>query len=453
MSVLDIMNYVKSTPGNTNPAVIRSLVEGEQRSAIHEEVDSLKEKGVIGEVEWVPYADLFKEHFGLDEEDQFLSIEVSSLVKPFEEGEVLKVKTAYGATEGEVFTADIVGMKALVVSNFVSKDNYLEITNSKYSPGDWLLAAISYGELIGAPFSLYMIMGSIYSEGEKIEIFKRRAKAIDPMYIEDKILIKSANKEIEKIEITESFDDGIYDGIYGGISNSTLVPGQKYLINNEEKTQELVCKSLPFYNEGADSLFEYMTISVAGNLKLLSNLGLLPDIYEDTKEDFAYIGGLPWVDSGEVFNLFVATEPKILTVTEIGYGNQFNYSAFEGKIGIDKEDGSSQRIDLKYLPEGIGYSQIEPKVSWRYTGSVGDYTYVAWNNMMYYIKIADNFDLVNNMTGIKTRNIFDMESNVDISILDFRTENNDLGESCRAYRTEGYDDHPIIYLVENQFTI
>jgi hypothetical protein len=31
MSISDVMKYVRETPGNTNPAVIKSMVEAEQR--------------------------------------------------------------------------------------------------------------------------------------------------------------------------------------------------------------------------------------------------------------------------------------------------------------------------------------------------------------------------------------------------------------------------------------
>jgi hypothetical protein len=60
MSVLDVMNYVRSTPRNTNPAVIASMVENEQRTAIHEEVASLQEIGAIGDIEWVPFGSFTK---------------------------------------------------------------------------------------------------------------------------------------------------------------------------------------------------------------------------------------------------------------------------------------------------------------------------------------------------------------------------------------------------------
>ena len=45
MSVNDIMNYVNKTPGNTNPAVIKSMVESEKNKAVYESVEDLKKSG------------------------------------------------------------------------------------------------------------------------------------------------------------------------------------------------------------------------------------------------------------------------------------------------------------------------------------------------------------------------------------------------------------------------
>ena len=71
MSVLDVMNYVRSTPRNTNPAVIASMVENEQRSAVHEEVTSLQEAGAIGAKESRLLLDLIVFPEFIDESGQF----------------------------------------------------------------------------------------------------------------------------------------------------------------------------------------------------------------------------------------------------------------------------------------------------------------------------------------------------------------------------------------------
>lgn len=55
MSVFDIMDYVRTTPGNTNPAVVRSMVEGEIRAAKKEassEILKLKQDGGVGYTEY-----------------------------------------------------------------------------------------------------------------------------------------------------------------------------------------------------------------------------------------------------------------------------------------------------------------------------------------------------------------------------------------------------------------
>ena len=58
MSINEIMNYVRKTPGNTNPAVIKSMVESENSKYIEEAADKtihkLKESGQIGHVDVVP---------------------------------------------------------------------------------------------------------------------------------------------------------------------------------------------------------------------------------------------------------------------------------------------------------------------------------------------------------------------------------------------------------------
>lgn len=56
MSVFDIMDYVNRTPHNTNPAVIRSMVENEiykTEKESNEELKILKEKGGVGWEEWI----------------------------------------------------------------------------------------------------------------------------------------------------------------------------------------------------------------------------------------------------------------------------------------------------------------------------------------------------------------------------------------------------------------
>ena len=55
MSVFDIMDYVRTTPGNTNPAVVRSMVESEIRTAKKEadsEILELKQNGGVGYTEY-----------------------------------------------------------------------------------------------------------------------------------------------------------------------------------------------------------------------------------------------------------------------------------------------------------------------------------------------------------------------------------------------------------------
>jgi hypothetical protein len=38
MSIEQISKYIKSTPGNTNPNVVKSMVAAENRKAVYEEV-------------------------------------------------------------------------------------------------------------------------------------------------------------------------------------------------------------------------------------------------------------------------------------------------------------------------------------------------------------------------------------------------------------------------------
>jgi hypothetical protein len=51
MSVNDIMNYVNKTPGNTNPSVIKSMVENEKSKAVYASVEELKKSGGVGHTE------------------------------------------------------------------------------------------------------------------------------------------------------------------------------------------------------------------------------------------------------------------------------------------------------------------------------------------------------------------------------------------------------------------
>lgn len=51
MSVNDIMNYVSKTPGNTNPAVVRSMVEAEMEKSVYASVEELKKGGGVGYIE------------------------------------------------------------------------------------------------------------------------------------------------------------------------------------------------------------------------------------------------------------------------------------------------------------------------------------------------------------------------------------------------------------------
>ena len=48
MSVNDIINYVNKTPGNTNPAVVRSMVENEKEKSVYASVEELKKSGGVG---------------------------------------------------------------------------------------------------------------------------------------------------------------------------------------------------------------------------------------------------------------------------------------------------------------------------------------------------------------------------------------------------------------------
>lgn len=58
MSVSEIMNYVRKTPGNTNPAVIKSMVESENSKYVEEAanktIHELEESGQIGHADIVP---------------------------------------------------------------------------------------------------------------------------------------------------------------------------------------------------------------------------------------------------------------------------------------------------------------------------------------------------------------------------------------------------------------
>lgn len=48
MNTKNIVNYVRQTPGNTNPSVIKSMVQNEKEQAVYESIESLKNSGSIG---------------------------------------------------------------------------------------------------------------------------------------------------------------------------------------------------------------------------------------------------------------------------------------------------------------------------------------------------------------------------------------------------------------------
>ena len=51
MSIEKIVEYVKNTPGNTNPNVIKSMIEAENRAVLFSEIQTLKNDGVISDYE------------------------------------------------------------------------------------------------------------------------------------------------------------------------------------------------------------------------------------------------------------------------------------------------------------------------------------------------------------------------------------------------------------------
>ena len=51
--LMNIMNYINKTPGNTNPAVVRSMVEIEKKKSVYESVEELKKSGRLISIDGV----------------------------------------------------------------------------------------------------------------------------------------------------------------------------------------------------------------------------------------------------------------------------------------------------------------------------------------------------------------------------------------------------------------
>lgn len=564
MSVLDVMNYVRSTPRNTNPAVIASMVENEQRTAIHEEVVGLQEVGAIGGIEWAPFVSFTKQQLGIEDYEQFWGLFGYSASQLLTRGQFMRAKIGDIITEGQVLEMDVEGVPVLVASNNLEG---LEQSGESY-PGDWVLADIDGTSVYGTPFHLVYCMARTDSAVQQLEFFNSFQKGIHPQYISDNVLIKQNNKKV--MEVSCTLEDG---GLFLGPCEQFLQPGKRYLISDGQKTTEITCNIFPRMMEDSDEP-AFFTI-YCGNPALLE--GELPFEVLDTGEDFLYVSTMissPFVTTSMFFTL----EPKTLVIEEIGYSNDFNYENFKGKMGFDsvgeksfmafddhypdyichmknfvgflykhpaapfnpyeitkikwwalfsggeskpivhecvdkngvqyyavgceqdedlidsliyishspfilntydgektleagvyvtdldgwrmveafKIDAIANKIDSKYLPEGLGHSEFEPEKLFVYTGFLSDYQYEGFPDMRYYIKAELDAVSLLAIQAIKTKNLFGRIQILPITNFQWTNKKDKDEKNYRALVSIYNDDfsgYAAVILTEQQITI
>lgn len=507
MSVLDVMNYVRSTPRNTNPAVIASMVENEQRSAVHEEVASLQEIGAIGDIEWVPFGSFTKAQLGFEDEVQEFGMVGYSASPLLTEGQLIKVRLKNIETESQVFRFEKEGIPILAAGNNLSGNMRL---------GDWILADVDFASVFNIPVRL--IFCSIFDDAQQVEIFNGIQRGISPQYIAENILIKQTTKKIMEVPcVLES------NGVFVGMCEQQLQPGKRYLVSDGERTQEMVCGIFPI---AMGSETEEGLVFVYGGNPAIFGEDDFPFELPDTGEDFLYFSGM--IEMPDTISAFVTLEPKTLTIEEIGYSNELNEGYFKGKMGsevvgdisfmsfderdpnyvchiknnvgflykhpiapfnpyeitkikwwallsggeskpivhecVDKNgveyyavgcerdedlidsliyisyspftlntwDGERtleagvyvtdldgwrirevfrngtviNKIEPKYLPEGLGYSEFEPQKIFVYSGSYSNYQYVDLGNWMYYIKLSPSQWDLSIIRELETKDLF-----------------------------------------------
>lgn len=561
MSVLDVMNYVRSTPRNTNPAVIASMVENEQRTAIHEEVVGLQEVGAIGGIEWAPFVSFTKQQLGIEDYEQFWGLIGYSASQLLTRGQFMRAKIGDIITEGQVLEMDVGGMPALVALN-----NFEQIWGSY--PGDWGLADIDGTSVFGTPFHLVCCVARTDSAVQQLEFFNSFQKGIHPQYISDNVLIKQNNKKV--MEVSCTLEDG---GLFLGPCEQFLQPGKRYLISDGQKTTEITCNIFPRIMEDSDEP-AFFTI-YCGNPALFDQDGPFGDL--DTGEDFLYVNSM----NSSLFtttNMFFTLEPKTLVIEEVGYSSDFNYENFKGKMGFEsmgeksfmafsdhypdhicriknytgtlykhpaapfnpyeitkikwrallaggeskpivhecvdkngaqyyavgcernpdlidsliyisyspfilntsegektleagvyvadldgwrmveafKIDTIDNKIDPKYLPEGLGHSKFEPEKLFVYTGLPSDYQHESLQDMRYYIKANLDIASLFAIQALKIKNLFGEIQTLPISNFQWTEWSDKDGKNYSALvpiYNDDFSGHAAIILTSQQITI
>ena len=306
MSIKDITNYVRQTPGNTNPNVVRSMVEAQVGEYVDEAVNEALRKLGINEgtsfVEVVPKTALEQWTDGSD------GPTVAMIPEMFEVGGIYRVETDSGVFTGVCRRETVDGTEMHVIGNAA------------------FTGAVNSGESFGAATLIYGTETTAllydYNKGTSMTVSKQ-TETITPIKDDYLPMDTIAEATMKKLGIQEEKSKNVYfqeqtfvcdeDGYYElsfypevGRTYTVLVNGTEY------KTKAIIA-------------------TIEGEDICLGNIGRFGLGFEDTGEPWAILHY-----PGESFSLFVWIDGTEKEVT----------------LSVYEETETITPIDSKYLPNG-----------------------------------------------------------------------------------------------------
>lgn len=341
MSIEKIVQYIKNTPGNTNPNVIKSMVEAENRAVLFSEIQTLKNDGAISDHELrkifsfeVP--EDVKEEYPKEEE---YGSEYYTGRKNLITGQEYVVELDWGTYNCICTEAEYQGFQVRFISNI---PNLEEIFRVEEMPENGFVI----GEmLLGSGESAYGVGLISFSKITNATIYLKAIKPIKPQYLPGKLVEKTNKRTLVNTVLSELIAEKFnVEGTAGFQPGSyNLEPGKRYLIEMENFQTESICK-IGFTGE--------VMIAYIGNLAYLNSS------FDDSGESFLIIDGVNYggdfpIASG-IFDKNSGHYAKIKTA-EVEY--DFNYPKFEGQIGYLEKNN---KVIIDWDMQELGESYFNP---------------------------------------------------------------------------------------------
>lgn len=241
MSIEKIIQYVKNTPGNTNPNVIKSMIEAENRAVLFSEIQTLKNDGAISDYELREIISLevpeeVKEEYPKEEEfgAQYYTGRENLIT-----GQEYVVKLDWGTYNCICTETEYQGFQVRFISNIPNLEEIFgvgEMPENGFVIGEML---ISFGEM---PYGIGLIS---FSRITNATIYLKAINPINPRYLPAELAKEIDKKNLVDTVLSELMAEKFnIEGTAGyQLGSYNLEPGRRYLIEMENSQTEGVCKN------------------------------------------------------------------------------------------------------------------------------------------------------------------------------------------------------------------